>query len=231
VAAIAAFSLFTFRDDGPDELVLGERATTTTVEVAQEEEPTSTTATTEAPATTETEDGVDGTWTLSPDSVAGYRVVEDFASGLSDFEAVGRTSEIDGTLTIDGTQVAAAGFSVDVASIISDDTRRDNQFKGPIMNSSDFPTADFSLTEPIELGTIPVEGEAITVDAVGELTLRGVTNAVIFPLTARLNNAGEIEALGSIDVLFSDYGIANPSNSLISVRDEGLVEFSLIFQR
>ncbi len=98
------------------------------------------------------------------------------------------------------------------------------------MNSTEFPTADFVLTSPIELGEVPAEGETITAQAIGELTLRGVTNEVSFELTARLVN-GEIETLGSIDVLFSDYEIANPSNSFISVRDEGLVEFSLIFVR
>ncbi len=228
VLFIAGFSLFTFRDDGPDELVLGERATTTTQagETTSTTEPAESSTTSAAPVT----EGVDGTWTLSPDSVAGYRVVEDFASGLSDFEAVGRTSMIEGSLTISGTQVSAANFSVDVASIESDDSRRDGQFRGRIMNSTDFPTADFVLTSPIELGEIPAEGETITAEATGELTLRGVTNPVTFPLTARLLD-GEIETLGSIDVLFSDYEIDNPSTSVISVRDEGLVEFSLIFVR
>ncbi|MFW2383658.1 MAG: YceI family protein [Acidimicrobiales bacterium] len=230
VLFVAGFALFTFRDEGPDELVLGERATTTTAGDTTTTEQT--TAPSDEPATTAAPvvDGIEGTWQLSPDSVAGYRVVEDFASGLSDFEAVGRTSTIDGSLTIAGTQVAAANFSVDVGSIVSDDSRRDRQFHGPIMDASQFPTADFVLTTPIDLGEVPAEGETITADAAGELTLRGVTNSVTFPLSARLVN-GEIETLGSIDVLFSDYGIANPSNNFISVRDEGLVEFSLIFVR
>jgi polyisoprenoid-binding protein YceI len=173
---------------------------------------------------------VEGSWQLSPDSVAGYRVVEDFASGISDFEAVGRTSVIVGALTISGTQVNEATFSIDVASIQSESRRRDGEFRGRIMNASEFPTAEFVLTSPIELGEIPAEGEQITAEANGELTLRGVTNPVSFPLTARLVD-GEIETLGSIDVVFSDYEIANPSTPVISVRDEGLVEFSLIFVR
>jgi polyisoprenoid-binding protein YceI len=228
VLFVAGFALFTFRDEGPDELVLGERATTTTAGDATttERTPSEDSATTAVPVV----DGVDGTWQLSPDSVAGYRVVEDFASGLSDFEAVGRTSTIEGSLTIAGTQVTAANFSVDVGSIESDDSRRDRQFHGPIMDASQFPTADFVLTSPIELGAVPAEGETITADATGDLTLRGVTNSVTFPLSARLVS-GEIETLGSIDVVFTDYEIANPSNNFISVRDEGLVEFSLIFVR
>ncbi len=225
VIVVGVFALFTFRDSGPDELVLGERATTTTVETASGDGDETTT--TEAPAP---DAGVEGTWTVSAESVAGYRVVEDFVGGISDFEAVGRTSDIDGSLTIEGSMVTAANFSVDVASITSDDSRRDGQFAGRIMNADEFPTADFVLTQPIDLGSIPEEGVEITAEAVGELTLRGVTNEVSFPLTARLAN-GQIETLGSVPVLFADYGIDNPSFAAISVRDEGVVEFSLIFDR
>ncbi len=225
VVAIGAFALFSLRDSGPDELTLGERATTTTAADAAEE-PTTTEAETSTPAP----EGIEGAWTISPSSVAGYRVVEDFAGGISDFEAVGRTSMIEGELAIEGSAVTAAAFSVDVESIVSDDSRRDGQFAGRIMNAEEFPTADFVLTSPIDLGDSAESGDQITVDATGELTLRGATNTVTFPLTARLVN-GEIETLGSIPVVFADYGIDNPSFAGITVRDEGLVEFSLIFVR
>ena len=140
---------------------------------------------------------VEGAWTLTGDSVAGYRVVEDFVGGLSDFEAVGRTSEITGDLTIEGTTVSVAAFSVDVASITSDDGMRDNQFRGPIMNADEFPTAEFAITSPIDLGDDPGSGEIITVEAAGELTLRDATVDVVFPLEASLVGA-EVQVAGAV---------------------------------
>ena len=78
------------------------------------------------------------------------------------------------------------------------------------MSADEFPTATFVLTQPIELGAVPADGEQITASATGDLTLRGVTNEVTFDVTAQAN--GElIGVLGSIPVLFSDYGIDNPS--------------------
>ncbi len=232
VVVIGVFALFNLRDSGPEELVLGERATTTTAGIVDETDEPATTQTTAAEAVTSapTPEGTEGGWTVSPASVAGYRVIEDFASGLSDFEAVGRTSLIEGELTIEGTSVTAASFVIDVKSIVSDDSRRDGQFSGRIMNAAEFPTADFQLTSPIDLGASAESGEETTVDATGDLTLRGVTNSVTFPLTARLVN-GEIETLGSVPVVFADYGIDNPSFAAVAVRDEGVVEFSLIFVR
>lgn len=211
------------RDSGPDELVLGERASTTVA--ADGADGSADAGDGEGPSNP---DSVEGVWTISADSLAGYRVVEDLVGGLKDFEAVGRTSEIDGSMTIEGTTATAAEFNVDVASITSDDGRRDGRFAGRIMNSDEFPTATFLLSAPIDFGEEGLNGDSVTVNAEGELTLRGVTNPVTFPITARLVG-DEIETTGQIPVLFSDYGIDNPSNPAVSVRDEGKVEFSIVF--
>lgn len=213
-------------------------ATDTTDDVAPDEEtspsdttePASTTAapaTTEAPTATEPP-AADGAsqWTITPASELGYRV-EEILFGV-DTEAVGRTNQVTGGLTIEGTQVTTADFVVDVASIESDDSRRDSQFRGRIMSADEFPEATFVLTEPIELGTEAVEGAEAETTATGELTLRGATNVVTFDVTARLEN-GQIGVLGSIPVVFEDYGIANPSFAGVTTEDEGLVEFVLVF--
>jgi polyisoprenoid-binding protein YceI len=119
---------------------------------------------------------------------------------------------------------------VQVENITSDDSRRDDQFSGRIMNAAEFPTAEFRITEPIDFGRIPEGDEQVTATATGELTLRGVTNPVTFDVTAQ-TTGGRIGVLGSIPVLFEDYGIENPSFGVVSTEDEGLVEFVLVFER
>ncbi len=168
------------------------------------------------------------TWTATDASELGYRVKE-VLFGV-DTEAVGRTHEVTGTLSIEGTQVVTTEFSVPVASITSDEKRRDNRFKGNIMSADQFPTAAFVLTAPIELGAEPAEGLELTTSATGDLTLRGVTNSVTFDVTAKLEN-GKIGVLGSIPVVFADYEIANPSFGGIKTEDTGLVEFVLVFEQ
>lgn len=173
--------------------------------------------------------GLDGHWVVGEGSEAGYRVVEDLGD-LLDLEAVGRTSTVAGSFDIEGTQIASGSFEVDVASISSDDGRRDTQFRDRVMSTGQFPTATFVLTAPIELGELPAEGSPVVVDGAGELTLRGVTNPATASIQAQLIG-GRIEVVGSIPVLFSDYEIANPSNPLVEVRDEGLVEVRLLVSR
>jgi len=167
------------------------------------------------------------TWNITDASELGYRVTE-VLFGV-DTEGVGRTNQITGSLIIDGTQVREAEFVVDVASIESDDGRRDGQFRERIMSTDEFPTATFVLTEPIEMGTEAVEGASAQTTATGELTLRGVTNPVTFDVTAELAN-GRIGVLGNIPVLFADYEIANPSFGGITTEDNGLLEFVLVFE-
>jgi polyisoprenoid-binding protein YceI len=184
------------------------------------------TATTEAPASGGASDP-SGTWSATTESEAGYRVPE-ILMGV-DTEGVGRTNEVSGTMTVDGTSVTAVDITVDMASVTSDKSRRDEAFRGRIMEVDTYPTATFVLTEPIDLGSIPAEGEQATATATGELTLHGVTNTVTFEVTAQYEN-GRIGVLGSIPVVFSDYGIDNPSSGPVEVGDEGTLEFVLVFE-
>lgn len=187
---------------------------------------------TSAPATsqaTTAADNFDGDWAPVPaDSEFGYRVPETLAG--VDSEAVGRGDDIEGLLTIAGTTATVVDVTVQVESITSDDSLRDEQFRGRIMNVSEFPTASFRITEPIEFGTIPTGDDTITATATGELTLRGVTNPVTFDVTAQ--TTGErIGVLGSIPVAFTDYEIPDPSVGPVRLGNEGEVEFVLVFER
>lgn len=209
-----------------DDLSAALTASTTTVQPPTDETSVATDSTTTTVAVDF--DGVNGPWRATSESTLGYRVKE--VLGGIDTEGVGRTNAVTGSLVIDGTTVTSAEFTVDVASITSDSSRRDGQFNGRIMDTATYPTATFVLTTPIELGTVPAEGQQITVEATGELTLRGTTNTVTFPLTAEYAN-DRIGVFGNIPVVFSEYLIPNPSNSFAVTGDDGLLEFVLVFAR
>jgi polyisoprenoid-binding protein YceI len=112
-------------------------------------------------------------------------------------------------------------------TIHSDKSQRDAQFDGRIMNVSQYPTGTFTLTAPITLKGDSEESYT----AHGNLTLHGATKAITFPLQAELKN-GQIEVLGDIPVLFSDYNIANPSFAgFVTTQNHGILEFLLIFKQ
>ena len=99
--------------------------------------------------------------------------------------AVGRTSKIWGSLTIAGSTVTKGMFTVDMASVVSDQSQRNARFDGPIMDVSQFPTATLTLSSPVDLGTIPARrGRGRHYNAVGDLDMHGVTKSVSFPVSA-----------------------------------------------
>lgn len=228
VAGAFLLWIFVLRDDAPAALDSGDLdaalSSTTVAAVTVPETVPETVATTAAPA----DAGPDGVWSVAADSTLGYRVQE--VLGGIDVEGAGRTSDVTGSLTIAGNQATAAEFTVQMASITSDSDRRDGQFRGRIMSVDQFPTATFVLTAPIDFGAVPAEGESLTATATGDLTLRGVTRSVTFDVEAKLEG-GRIGVLGSIPILFSDYSIPDPSNGFAVVKDNGLLEFVLVFDR
>jgi polyisoprenoid-binding protein YceI len=168
-----------------------------------------------------------GTWKIVSPSVAQYRVQETLI-GQSN-TATGQTKSITGSMTIAGTDVTQASFSVDMTSVTSDKSIRDGQFQGRIMDTADFPTATFTLTSPLDLGGVPKDGALKTYAAKGNLQLHGTTKSVTFTLTAR-RTGNVIAVQGDEPITFSDYGIDNPSGGPASVGDSGQLEFVLQLQ-
>src|SRR5579863_7677162 len=122
---------------------------------------------------------VAGRWTVGSGSIVGYRVNEVLLGQSA--TAVGRTSDVTGHLTIAGSTVTAAAFSVPMATVHSDKSQRDAQFDGRIMDVSQYPSATFTLTSPINLAPLPAGGVIKTYTAHGRLTLHGATRAVTLP--------------------------------------------------
>ncbi|MDP9273212.1 MAG: YceI family protein [Chloroflexota bacterium] len=181
----------------------------------------------------------DGTWKVdtsigsfsdSTSSFVGYRVQEQLAN-IGANTAVGRTPDVSGTLTLQGTIVTAVEVTANLATLKSNDDRRDGQLHRQALETDQFPTATFKLTQPIDLGTAPAEGEAVSVTATGDLTLHGQTKSVQIPLKAK-RAGGVIAVTGSLEITFADFGIAKPTSFLVlSVQDHGTLELQLFFTR
>ena len=173
---------------------------------------------------------VDGAWKATSDGAqAGYRAKEVLFGQSAD--AVGRTDKVTGSLTIAGTKVNDASVIVDMASVHSDRSQRDGQFRGRIMDVNRFPTAQFVLTEPIDLGSaIPEVGKVVTVTATGKLTLHGTTKPVTVPLSA-VYDGRQITVNGTIPVKFADYEIPDATFGPAQVQDHGEIEFLVHFVR
>jgi polyisoprenoid-binding protein YceI len=176
-----------------------------------------------------------GTWAVVTGSVAGYRVREQLASLAAPSDAVGRTSSITGNLTMaqsaDSYSVTAASFTVDVSTLTSDRSQRDQRIHQMGLESSRYPTATFKLTSPIVLPAAATTGQTVRVSVTGDLTIHGVTKNVTIPIDARLTGT-QIEVVGSLTFPFSDFNMVPPSiGGFVSVENNATLEFDLKFQK
>jgi polyisoprenoid-binding protein YceI len=202
------------KDDAPPKLTLESDSSTTTAAAGGGSPSTST--------------GISGTWKAGTGSTAGYRAKE-VLFGQST-EAVGRTTGVTGDLVIDGTTVTTTKIVVDMTSVTSDQGNRDRQFQGRIMDTATYPTSTFELTKPIELGSVPPEGQTVTKTASGKLTLHGTTKDVTVDLTAK-RTGDAIQVQGSFPITFDEWKIPAPSFGPAQVQDHGELEFLVAFAR
>lgn len=248
VLVVAAFGgwYFLLRDDAPPAVNLADAVSSvSSTETAAppsttaEPDPTGTvdpsTIVTPAPtdvSTPTTDEGLAGDWSVvdGGDSFVGYRVDEEL-SRIGFTTAVGRTSDVEATVTFDGAAITAIEVEANLQALQSDDDRRDRTLGRQALETNTFPTATFSLSEPITLEAEPVEGVPIATVAVGELTLHGVTREVSVALEGQLVN-GRVVVVGSAPIVFADYEIDPPSAVIVvSVADNGVFEFQFVLER
>lgn len=184
----------------------------------------------------------DGSWTVDPTigsfdyaaddfsgSWVGYRVQEELV-GIGGTEAVGRTPDVSGSIILSGLSLEQAELTADVTTLQSDESMRDGQLGRQGIQTDQFPTATFVLTEPIELASLPAEGESISVTAIGDLTIHGVTNSVAIPLAA-VRQGDVIGVAGSLTFTWADFDMEQPNSMrVVSLADEVTMELQAFFR-
>jgi len=219
---------FFLRDDAPDEANIDDAT-----QVIEDEGSGSDSATDD---TGDAAAAIDGAWNVDTtigsfddnfsSSYAGYRIQEELAS-IGANVAVGRTPDVSGSATVAGNQVTDASFEADMTTLRSDEGQRDNQLRGRGLETDSFPTATFTLTQPVDLPADAGSGDQIAFTAIGDLTLHGVTNSVTIDFEASLTD-DIIAVVGSAPVVLADYDIEPPEGfSVVSVADDGTFEFQL----
>jgi polyisoprenoid-binding protein YceI len=180
-----------------------------------------------APAT---DTGVAGEWQVGAESLAGYRVREQLANLSAESDAIGRTSDMTGSITVeaagDGARLTAGTLNVDTTTITSDESRRDNRLRAEGLQTDQFPTATFVVTHTVDVPAAALAGTATDITLVGDLTLHGVTKSVEIPAQAQLSD-GRIQVAGSLTFALADFDITAPNigGFIISIADEGTLEF------
>lgn len=186
-------------------------------------------------------EGVDGVWIVNDEigefdfdtasgSFAGFRVAEELAV-IGDGVAVGRSGGVTGSVRIADGSLTGADITVDMNTIVSNESRREGAIRRAV-NASEFPTAVFVFSDAVDVSAIEVGGDAQSFTVGGELTVNGVTNPVTFEIEANVRDDGFGIITGNTEIVWEDFGVTPPSAPVVvSVADEGVVEFQLVVER
>ena len=224
VGVVVVAYLAFFNDDAPERLALTDQPATA---------PGGAGGATASPAGGASE--MIGTWRAAAGSEAGYRVREKLAALPAKSDAVGRSPAVTGSVRGEraGDLLVAtdAGVEVDLTKLASDESRRDNRLRTDGLQTNQFPTATFVSSRPIPLPAETASGQAVKVDAEGDLTLHGVTKRVTIPLDIRVTG-GKGELVGSLSFPMSDFAI-NPPNigGFVTVDPDATLEFKLVLEK
>ena len=160
-----------------------------------------------------------------------YRVAETFINEGNRLNvAVGMTNAIRGEIIInrgDPRQSRVGVITVDISRFQSDSSRRDNAIRGRWLESSRFPTAEFTPTEIEGLPAAHEEGKDLRLVISGRLKVRDVTRLTKFQTTLTLSGT-TLSGLAATKFLMTDFGFQPPS-ILGILRAENEVNVELRF--
>ncbi len=188
-----------------------------------------------SPTPSATATSIAGTWQVASGSLAGYRVKEQFVGQASSHEAVARTSDVTGQVTITQTgssyQLTSGIVTVQMVTLASVDqlagynvTNRDRIVRRSL-DVSQYPTATFQA-ESAALPSGVTSGQEVSGMLTGKLTIHGMTKTVTAAIQGR-PNGNTAQLAGSVQITMTDYGITPPTVPFTTVQPDVVLEFQL----
>lgn len=166
-------------------------------------------------------------------SEARFRVREQLAGVNMPSDAIGATKNISGTIIgkSDGTIVKAQSkFRVDMRTLVSDQDRRDQFLRSNVIESDQYPFAEFVPTEAKGF-PLPVKDGDIAFQLIGDLTIRNVTKSVTWDVTGKVTGNKGV-GIAKTTFNFAYFNITQPRVPLVlSIEDNIRLEVDVTVER
>lgn len=161
-------------------------------------------------------------------STASYKAQEQL-QGTGFNEAVGKTNAFIGTIVLDksGAPVACSRFDVDLRTLQSDNSRRDNYLYNNTLQTEQYPLATFILTKVEGLNSAVPQGKETHITLIGNLSIHGTTKQVAW--TGKVKLDGDTMT-GNATTTFKmeEFDITPPkAGPVISIKDMLTLEVQL----
>ena len=138
--------------------------------------------------------------------------------------AVGTTSQLSGSLRFDPAtpaQIEFGEFTVDISTLATDSSRRDNAIRTRWLELSAFPLAKFTVTSLSGFPEAPQEGQPLTFQMTGDLTVREATLPVTWDVTATYQD-GKLIGQATTFIMMADWGVTPPNIAGVLIVKDGV---------
>jgi polyisoprenoid-binding protein YceI len=129
---------------------------------------------------------------------------------------VGKTTGVTGEFfmhTAPSPLLTGVHLTIDLTKLTTDSSQRDHFVQQNFLQTDQFPTAEFTSTCVDGLPTTVSDGQAVTFQLEGNLTMHGKTNKETFAVN------GTITGTASTDIFMTDFGIQPPNIANIAISD------------
>ena len=163
-------------------------------------------------------------------SNASYEVQEQFLSKPLPSDAIGKTSSIQGGLALQlkgVPTITALKVTVNLQTLTSDSSRRDDAIRGNWLNSNNYPYAIFVVKTPqATTSGNYTSGQQVTFKLAGDMTVHNTTHPETFAVQGKLVG-NTITGTAKSLVYMKDFGFSAPSIfGLLTVKDGVTVTFN-----
>jgi polyisoprenoid-binding protein YceI len=166
------------------------------------------------------------TFQIAPaESEVRYDVQEQFFGVQTPTRTIGRTRVITGSFELrlqkEQLTIASNGFIVDLRSLTTDDPERDESIRERWLESNQYPFARFTPSEMPDAPINPDEGREVTLQLLGDLTIRETTRPVTFTVRATLQG-DTLTGSATTQILMRDFGFEPPNVLSVVQVQEGV---------
>ena len=173
---------------------------------------------------------------ISQDESQASFTIDEVLNG-ADKTVVGTTGEVAGDIKIDLNAPAASEMGqirINARTLQTDSSRRDGAISRFILQSGQEDN-EFIEFQPTALNSLPESaniGDTVEFQVVGDLTVSGTTQEVIFDATVDLASADQINGSAQTTVMYADFNLSIPSvPQVASVADEVILGIKFVANR
>jgi polyisoprenoid-binding protein YceI len=172
---------------------------------------------------------------VSEKSEVSYSVEETFLNENNRLNtAIGKTSQITGQLSLDlanPADSASGDFTVDISTLTTDSSRRDNAIRRQWLESSRYPQAKFTINQITDFPANPQEGQAVQFKLAGDLSIRETTKPITWDVTATLNG-DQLTGTATTFLMMADWGVTPPDIAgILKVKDGVTLTMNFTLQK